>query len=246
MAKVRADLLLVAQGLLAESRPRTATVDHKPARCFAEKSASISLGISLNDDAQLRVTGDDNPFVSRGGLKLRSALRAFAYDPSGYVAADFGASTGGFTDCLLQNGAVKVYAIDVGYGQLHQRLREDERVVVMERTNARHLDETSLPELVDIVVIDASFIGADKLLPAARAVLKPNGDVLVMVKPQFQVGKDRVEKGGVIRDEGLRREAIEMVKNSAEALGMLTVGEADSELKGPKGNQETFLWIKRD
>ena len=160
-------------------------------------------------------------------------------------SADFGASTGGFTDCLLQRGAAKVFAIDVGYGQLHHKLRQDERVVVMERCNARHLKPADLPEPVDLVVIDASFIGLEKLLPAARALLRADGEVLALVKPQFQVGHGKVGKGGVVRDPEQRREAIESLVADAEQLGFALVAQADSVITGPKGNQETFIRLRR-
>jgi 23S rRNA (cytidine1920-2'-O)/16S rRNA (cytidine1409-2'-O)-methyltransferase len=181
--------------------------------------------------------------VSRGGVKLEGALDAFALDPAGVVAADIGASTGGFTDCLLQHGAARVYAIDVGRGQLHERLRRDPRVVIMERVNARHLRAGDLEQPVDWVVIDASFIGLDKLLPAARAVLRPGGTVLALVKPQFEVDKARVAKGGVVRDESARAAAIAAARSAAEALGFSALGQADSVLPGPAGNRECFLWL---
>ena len=202
-------------------------------------------GESLDQEAPLEVREPDHPFVSRGGVKLAGALDAFGYEPSGKVVADFGASTGGFTDCLLQRGAARVFAIDVGYGQLHHKLRKDERVVVMERCNARHLKEADLPEPVDLVVIDASFIGLEKLLPAARALLRTNGEVLALVKPQFQVGHGKVGKGGVVRDPEHRREAIVSLVADAEQLGFKLVAEADSVITGPKGNQETFIRLRR-
>ena len=202
-------------------------------------------GEALDEAAPLEVREPDHRYVSRGGVKLAGALDAFEYDPDRKVAADFGASTGGFTDCLLQRGAIKVYAIDVGYGQLHNRLRQDSRVVVMERTNARYLKRGDLPETLDLVVIDVSFIGLEKLLPAARALLKTGGDVLALVKPQFQVGQDRVGKGGVVRDPQLRRDAIAALVEEAKGLGFELIAQVDSVLKGPKGNQETFIWLRR-
>jgi 23S rRNA (cytidine1920-2'-O)/16S rRNA (cytidine1409-2'-O)-methyltransferase len=161
------------------------------------------------------------------------------------VAADFGASTGGFTDCLLQRGAARVYAIDVGYGQLADRLRRDERVVVMERVNARHLKAGDLPERVQWLVIDASFIGLGKLLPAAAELLSPGATVVALVKPQFEVGKAQVGKGGVVRDGAARDAAIDAVAEQAQALGFEPRGRADSVLPGPSGNRECFLWLER-
>ena len=202
-------------------------------------------GEALDADAPIEVRERDHPYVSRGGVKLDGALELFGYDPAGKTAADFGASTGGFTDCLLRRGATKVFAIDVGYGQLHNKLRQDERVVVMERCNARHLKAGDLHEPIELIVIDASFIGLEKLLPAAHALLSVGGDVLALVKPQFQVGRDKVGKGGVVRDPALRREAIATLLSEAERLGFELIAEADSVITGPKGNQETFIWLRR-
>jgi 23S rRNA (cytidine1920-2'-O)/16S rRNA (cytidine1409-2'-O)-methyltransferase len=202
-------------------------------------------GEALDEDAPLEVREPDHPYVSRGGVKLDGALDLFGYDPANKTAADFGASTGGFTDCLLSRGAKKVFAIDVGYGQLHNKLRQDERVVVMERRNARHLKAGDLSEPIELIVIDASFIGLEKLLPAAHALLPVGGDVLALVKPQFQVGRDKVGKGGVVRDPALRREAIATLVTEAERVGFELVAEAESVITGPKGNQETFIWLRR-
>jgi len=214
-------------------------------KVFAAGRRVEKSGEALDEEAPLEVREPDHPFVSRGGVKLAGALDAFDYEPSDKIVADFGASTGGFTDCLLQRGAAKVFAIDVGYGQLHYKLRQDERVVVMERCNARHLKPADLPELVDLVVIDASFIGLEKLLPAARALLRADGEVLALVKPQFQVGHGKVGKGGVVRDPEQRREAIESLVADAEQLGFALVAQADSVITGPKGNQETFIRLRR-
>jgi len=214
-------------------------------KVFAAGRRVEKSGEALDEEAPLEVREPDHPFVSRGGVKLAGALDAFDYEPSDKIVADFGASTGGFTDCLLQRGAAKVFAIDVGYGQLHYKLRQDERVVVMERCNARHLKPADLPGLVDLVVIDASFIGLEKLLPAARALLRADGEVLALVKPQFQVGHGKVGKGGVVRDPEQRREAIESLVADAEQLGFALVAQADSVITGPKGNQETFIRLRR-
>lgn len=210
-------------------------------KVFVDDRRVEKAGEKLDVECQLRVKGPDHPYVSRGGVKLEGALDAFSYNPKGKVVADFGASTGGFTDCVLQRGAIKVYAIDVGYGQLHNKLRQDDRVISMERTNARHI--TELPDPVDMVVIDASFIGIEKLLPAVKAVLTDAGDLLAMVKPQFQVGKDLVGKGGVVRDPKIRELAINDVVEAAECLGFREVGRADCKITGPNGNQETFVWL---
>ena len=243
MPKIRADVLLTQRGL-APSRSRAQALILAGKVYSGERRVEKS-GETLDDGAPIEVREPDHPFVSRGGVKLAGALDALDYDPAGRSIADFGASTGGFTDCLLQRGAVRVFAIDVGYGQLHNRLRQDERVVVMERTNARYLKQGDLPEAVDLVVIDASFIGLEKLLPAARALLKPDGDVIALVKPQFQVGQDKVGKGGVVRDTEVRRVAIASAVSAAERLGFQMLAQSDSVITGPKGNQETFIWLRR-
>lgn len=241
--KRRADVLLVERGL-APSRERAQAMILAGLVCSGTRRIDKA-GEKLAVDALLSVRAPDHPYVSRGGVKLAGALDAFGLDPRGVVAADFGASTGGFTDCLLQRGAARVYAIDVGRGQLHDRLRRDPRVVVMERTNARALTHDSLPERVQWVVIDASFIGLDKLLPAAHAVLAAGGGgtLVALVKPQFEVGRERVGKGGVVRDDAARSEAIEAVVAHAHALGFELCGQADSVLEGPSGNREHFVWL---
>jgi 23S rRNA (cytidine1920-2'-O)/16S rRNA (cytidine1409-2'-O)-methyltransferase len=239
--KQRADLLLVERGL-APSRERARALI-LAGKVFSGTRRIDKAGEQLAAGAELGVRGEDHPFVSRGGVKLAGALDAFGLDPSGAVAADFGASTGGFTDCLLQRGAARVYAIDVGRAQLHDRLRRDARVVVMEGKNARHLQAGDLPEPLDWIVIDASFIGLAKLLPAAVALLRAGGTLLALVKPQFEVGRERVGKGGVVRDEQVRSDAIAEVARQAEALGLRLRGQADSVLPGPAGNLECFLWL---
>jgi 23S rRNA (cytidine1920-2'-O)/16S rRNA (cytidine1409-2'-O)-methyltransferase len=242
-SKLRVDVLIVERGL-APSRERARALV-LAGRVFSGERRVEKAGDRLRVDAPLEVRGADLAYVSRGGLKLEGALDAFELDPAGLVVADFGASTGGFTDCLLQRGASRVYAIDVGYGQLHMQLRNDERVVVMERTNARHLTAASLPEPMDLVVIDASFIGLDKLLPAAHAVLRPEGEIVALVKPQFEVGRAKIGKGGVVRDPGVRAEAVRAVRDAAERLGFETLGESEAQITGPKGNQETLIRLRK-
>jgi len=200
-------------------------------------------GTSVRAGAAVRVRGAERRFASRGGDKLAGALDALGLDPTGRVCADVGASTGGFTDCLLQRGAARVVAIDVGYGQLDPRLRDDPRVAVRERTNARHLEAGDLPDAVSLVTVDASFISARLLLPAlARSA--PAADWLVLVKPQFEVGPERVGKGGVVRDDALRRGAADAVAAEAARLGHAEAGRCDSPIPGPKGNREIFLWLR--
>lgn len=236
--KERLDRLLVERGL-AESRTEAqrlvmageVRVDGQVA---AKPGQMVSVAAGLSVDARL-------PYVSRGGLKLARALDDFGYDPAGKVAADVGASTGGFTDVLLQRGAAKVYAIDVGYGQLAWRLRADPRVVVMERTNARYL--AHLDEPVDLVVVDASFISLELLLPAVAGWLRPGGDVIALVKPQFEAGREQVGKGGVIRDEAVHRQVLDELISWAIARGWRLAGATASPLRGPAGNVEFFLWL---
>ena len=240
----RADILLVERGL-SPSRERARALV-LAGKVWSGPRRVDKAGEQLALDAELSVRGEDHPYVSRGGVKLAGALDAFELKPDGMVAADFGASTGGFTDCLLLRGARRVYAIDVGYGQLHDRLRRDPRVVVMERTNARHLQADSLPEPVDWVVIDASFIALGKLLPAALSVLRPSGEIVALIKPQFEVGRDAVGKGGVVRDEQARGAAIAKVIDEARELGLVALGQADAVIAGPEGNREHFVWLRRD
>ena len=233
------DALLAERGLY-ESRTRAAAavlagdVHLMPGRRRADKP-----GQSVDAEVELEVTAAP-PFVSRGGIKLANALDALDVPVAGRDAVDVGASTGGFTDCLLQRGAARVAAVDVAYGELHWSLREDPRVSVLERINARSLTAGDLPFACDLAVMDVSFISASKVLPAVLASLTPVFDALVMVKPQFEVGRERIGKGGVVRDAGLRREAVLGV---AAAAGCAVMGFASSGLPGPKGNLETFVWL---
>ena len=247
----RADQAMVTAGL-AESRERAqaivmagtvyATLMRDDGTVVERRIAKAS--DPVREGETLVVRAPDHPWVSRGGVKLAGALDAFGYDPAGKTVADFGASTGGFTDVLLARGASRVYAIDVGRAQLHARLSADPRVVVLDRTNARFLDATSLPEAVGLVVIDASFISAAKLLPAARAVLRDDGgDVIVMVKPQFEVGREAVGKGGVVRDDDVRRRAVDSIVEHAREVGLVERERSDSVLAGPSGNLEVFVWL---
>lgn len=243
MPKARADLLLVERGLVPSRTKAQALI--LAGKVYIKERRVEKAGDLVDPDAPIEVRGPDHPFVSRGGVKLAGALEAFDFEVEGKAVADIGASTGGFTDCVLQRGAARVYAIDVGYGQLDARLRNDSRVTVMERTNARHLTPGDIPERVDLVVIDASFIGLAKLLPAALCLLLPDGDVIALVKPQFEVGPDKVGKGGVVRDEDARLDSIDQVIQTATKLGLALEGRADSVIQGPKGNQETFVWLSR-
>lgn len=201
-------------------------------------------GTRVRPDAEVRLR-EAARFVSRGGEKLAGALDDIGVDPAGRSCLDVGASTGGFTDCLLQHGARRVVAVDVGHGQLHEKLRADPRVVVLERANARHLEASALRgEAVELVVVDVSFISVRLLLPKL-AELAPAADWLLLVKPQFEVGREQVGKGGVVRDDALRQEAADAVRAAAEALGWRFAGQAESRVAGPKGNREIFLWMER-
>jgi 23S rRNA (cytidine1920-2'-O)/16S rRNA (cytidine1409-2'-O)-methyltransferase len=240
----RIDLLLVERGL-AESRTRAQALVMAGAVVAGE--ARVDKPGALVDPAlPLRIKGDAAPqkYVSRGALKLEKGLEVFPVDPRGKVCADLGASTGGFTDLLLQRGARKVYAVDVGYGQLHPKVRGDSRVVVRERENARHLTAAALGEPVQLVVGDLSFISLRLILPAVRELLAEGGDAVLLVKPQFEVGKGEVGKGGVVRDEAKRREALEAVAEAARGLGFEVIGHAESPIEGPAGNREWLLGLR--
>lgn len=236
------DVLLVSRGL-AETRERAQALI-MAGKVFVAEQKIDKAGERLNEDVLLEVRGLDHPYVSRGGVKLRGALATFSIHVGGAVAADIGASTGGFTDCLLQMGARRVYAIDVGYGQLHAKLRSDPRVINMERTNARYLRQEDLPEKVSLVVMDASFIGIQKLLPAISEILEPNGNVVALVKPQFEAGRDKIGKGGIVRDEAVRLETVDAVAEQAKAFGFKELARTDSTISGRKGNLESFLWLQ--
>jgi 23S rRNA (cytidine1920-2'-O)/16S rRNA (cytidine1409-2'-O)-methyltransferase len=227
---------------LAESRRRAESLI-RAGHVLVDDVPVEKPGTRVADDATVRLRGLLSRYVSRGGDKLAGALRDLGIDVRGRRCLDLGASTGGFTDCLLQAGAVSVVAVDVGYGQLHPRLRGDPRVVVLERTNARHLEPEQVPGPIDLVTLDASFISATLLLPGL-ARLAPRADWLVLVKPQFEVGREQVGKGGVVRDPQLRRAAVERVRRVAAELGWEAAGEAESELAGPAGNREVFLWLR--
>ncbi len=202
-------------------------------------------GQLVSPEAALRVRGTDHPYVSRGGCKLEAALDGFGIDPAGRICLDVGASTGGFTDCLLQRGAARIYALDVGYGQLDQKLARDERVVVVDRTNVRHLQPEQVPEAVSLVTIDVSFISLAIVLPALDAFLAPGGAVVALVKPQFEAGREAVGKGGIVRDPAWHERAVEAVCAAGEALGWHYAGRLDSPITGAKGNREFLLLFRK-
>jgi 23S rRNA (cytidine1920-2'-O)/16S rRNA (cytidine1409-2'-O)-methyltransferase len=202
-------------------------------------------GAQVPVEAELRLKGEVLPYVSRGGLKLKGAIDHFRIDARGKVCADIGASTGGFTDCLLQEGATRVYAIDVGTAQLHQKLRADPRVISHEKVNARFLTDEELPEAVGIVVIDVSFISLKQVLPSVLPKLQPGGTLIALVKPQFEAGREHIEKGGVVRDPQARQQAIDGVVRFVAEQGLQLVGTVDSPVPGPAGNVEALLVATR-
>ena len=237
--KQRLDVLVVDRGL-AESRARAQALILAGQVMVGEQRVDKP-GALVREDAEVRLKGDPIPYVSRGGLKLKAALDHFRIDVRAKTCADIGASTGGFTDCLLQEGAARVYAIDVGYGQLHEKLRGDPRVVVRERVNARYLGDEDLPEKVGVVVVDVSFISLRQVLPAVLPKLEPGGVLVALVKPQFEVGRERVAKGGVVRDAAARAEAIRGIERFVADAGLRVLGVIDSPIRGPAGNVEALL-----
>ncbi len=244
MAKVRIDRLLVDKGL-TPSRERARALIMSGA-VLVDDVAVTKAGTPVDPDAVVRVKGNDCPYVSRGGLKLAGALDDLNINVSGLTVLDVGASTGGFTDVCLQRGAARVFAVDVGTNQLDYSLRRDPRVLSMEKTNARHLTPDMLPGAADLAVIDVSFISIVKLLPAVVTCLAAAGSVVAMVKPQFEVGRDKVGKGGVVRDPAVREEAVDQVVAAAAEMGLALAGKRDARIQGPKGNQETFVYLKHE
>lgn len=244
MTGVRIDHLLVERGL-APNRERAGALVLAGAVVVGDHRAEKP-GQTVDSEAEVRLKGAVCPYVSRGGLKLAAALDAFGIDPAGLACVDLGASTGGFTDCLLQRGARRVYAVDVGYGQLAWTLREDPRVVSLERCNVRYLERARIPEPLGLAVVDASFISLARLLPKVWELLEPGGDAVALVKPQFEVARGQVGKGGVVRDAAQRRAAVDGVRASARELGFAVQGEVESPAPGAKkGNLEILVHLRR-
>lgn len=243
MAKERLDKLVTERGL-APSRERAKALI-MAGQVVVDDHLADKAGLMVSDTAEIRLKGEPLPYVSRGGLKLAEGLKVFGIEVEGLCAIDVGASTGGFTDCLLQRGAKKVYAVDVGYGQLAWKLREDPRVVNMEKTNIRYLEPELLPELPDIAVIDASFISLDKVLPQTLRLIKEDGVIVALIKPQFEVGRGQVGKGGVVRDEKKHQEVVEGITELAKGLGLRVLGVCDSPILGPKGNKEFLIHLQK-
>lgn len=241
MAKKRLDILLVEQGL-AESRQKAQAVI-MAGQVFAGDRRLDKAGLTLEEDTALEIRGQTLRYVSRGGLKLEKAMKCFPISLEGKVAADIGASTGGFTDCMLQNGAVKVYAVDVGYGQLAWSLRSDPRVICLERTNARYLTGEQIPEPLDFASIDVSFISLKLILPALRPLMKADGQVAALIKPQFEAGREKVGKKGVVRDPSVHLEVLEHFLTHAAEAGFTVKGIDFSPIRGPEGNIEYLGYL---
>lgn len=245
MPKVRLDTLLVERGL-ADTRSRAQALI-LAGKVFSGERRLDKPGHQLQPDTALEVRGRDHPWVSRGGVKLAHGLESFGIDPVGLVCLDVGASTGGFTDVLLQHGATRVYAVDVGHGQLDWRLRNDERVVVLERTNARHLTAEQVPEPIDLVVCDASFISLMTVLPAPLNLAAPGARLIALIKPQFEVRKGEVGKGGVVRDPALHAQVCEKIRAWLDGLsGWRVLDLIQSPITGPEGNIEFLIAAERD
>ena len=237
---MRLDQLLVERGLV-DSRSRAQSLI-MAGNVYCDTKRLDKAGAQVKSDIVIELKGQDHPWVSRGGLKLEKGLKQFTISPEGMTCVDVGASTGGFTDVLLTFGAAKVFAVDVGQGQLAWKLRSDERVVVMEKTNARHLTKDDISDPIDMVVCDASFIGLEVVLPAALSLVKPGGHVIALIKPQFEVGKGRVGKGGVVREPELHAEVCARIEAWLGALdGWAVLGITESPIKGPEGNIEFLI-----
>ena len=240
--KIRLDQYLVQHGL-TQSRERAKALIMSGI-VFVNEQKVDKAGEMIKEDAKVEVRGHDIGYVSRGGLKLEKAMKTFPITLEGKICADIGASTGGFTDCMLQNGATKVYAVDVGYGQLDWKLRSDERVVCMERTNARYLDRDQIPDELDFASIDVSFISLKLILPAVHRVLKEGGHVACLIKPQFEAGREKVGKKGVVRDPDVHLEVLENFLTHAKDSGFTVLDITFSPIRGPEGNIEYLGYLE--
>ena len=241
MKKERIDVLLVEKGFFSSREKAQAAL--MAGNILVNEQKVDKAGTKVDATASIRIIGDKMPYVSRGGLKLAKAITAFELDLTDKIAADIGASTGGFTDCMLQNGAKKVYAVDVGYGQLAWSLRSDERVVNLERMNARYLSKENLPEQIDFMTMDLSFISLDKVLPHVRQFLSNDGEIIALVKPQFEAGRENVGKKGVVRDSKVHEEVLKKVIQVAQDNQLTVLGVDFSPIKGPEGNIEYLLYL---
>ena len=242
MKKVRLDQLVYERGF-TESRERAKTTVMS-GLVYVNGQKADKPGMPVDPEAKLEVRGDALPFVSRGGYKLDKALKVFPVNPTGKICIDCGASTGGFTDVLLQHGAAKVYSVDVGYGQLAWKLRSDERVVNLERTNLRYITREQIPEELDLAVMDVSFISIRLVLPAVKELLKPGADYICLIKPQFEAGREEVGKKGVVRDPAVHEEVVRGILDFAPSIGFSVMGLDYSPIRGPEGNIEYICWLK--
>jgi 23S rRNA (cytidine1920-2'-O)/16S rRNA (cytidine1409-2'-O)-methyltransferase len=243
MIKQRLDNLVLEHGLAPSIEKARALI--MAGQVVVGDHTVDKAGQQVAIDADIRLRGESLPYVSRGGLKLRRALEQFGVDVTGLVAVDVGSSTGGFTDCLLQAGAVKVFAIDVGYGQLAWKLQQDPRVVSMERTNIRSVTPDQLEEAPELAVVDASFISLSKVLPATVGLLKPGGRIIALIKPQFEVGRGEVGEGGVVRDPAAHEKVVEDVRRTAQNLGLTVAGLCESPITGADGNREFLILLQK-
>ena len=241
-AKQRLDLILVEKGLI-RSRERAKTMI-MAGKILVNDMVADKPGTQVSREAVIKVKEEDHPYVSRGGLKLEKALNTFPLTAKGCVCLDIGASTGGFTDCLLKNGAKKVYAVDVGYGQLDWSLRKDERVIVIERTNIRHLEYEKVNETMDMVVADTSFISLKTVIPSAEKFMGEGTVILALIKPQFEAGKENVGKGGVVKDPDVRKQVVEDIKSFFKTRGYGVNDVVTSPILGPKGNEEYIIFLE--
>jgi 23S rRNA (cytidine1920-2'-O)/16S rRNA (cytidine1409-2'-O)-methyltransferase len=243
MKKERLDKLLVEKGIVQSwDRARALIL---AGRVTIEDRTIDKPGTQIEMEARLQLRGEDQPYVSRGGIKLEGALHAFEIDPQGMVVMDVGASTGGFTDCVLQGGARKVYAVDVGYGLLAWKLQKDPRVVNLERRNIRYLKREEVKDEMDLILIDTSFISIEKFLSHLLHFLKKGGSIIGLIKPQFEVGKGEVGKGGVVRESALHQKVIERIEEFSRGLGLSVLGVTESPILGPKGNKEFFIYLRK-
>ena len=239
MKKERIDKLIVDRGLAPTRQKAQALI---MAGCvLVDEVPALKPGQQVPPDSNVRVRGEDHPFVSRGGVKLAAALEKFGIDVEGKICMDVGSSTGGFTDCLLQNGAARVYAIDVGYGQMDPNIAKDDRVVVIDRMNIRNLERREIPDPIDLAVIDVSFISLAIVLPAVDLFLKEGASVVALVKPQFEVGRELVGKGGIVKEPSSHELAVSKVRASGEGLGWIFAGLTESPIHGAKGNKEFLI-----
>ena len=242
--KERLDVMMVNRGL-AESREKAKAIIMSGI-VYVDNIKEDKAGSTFDEKAQIEVRGNTLKYVSRGGLKLEKAMDCFGVSLAGKVAMDVGSSTGGFTDCMLQNGAVKVYSVDVGHGQLAWKLRNDERVVCMEKTNIRYVTPDDIEDRIEFASIDVSFISLTKVLPPVKELLTDDGEIVCLIKPQFEAGREKVGKKGVVRDQKVHVEVVEMIVDFARQIGFITLDLSYSPIKGPEGNIEYLLYITKD